>query len=177
MSATVLLVDDEPRVTAALRRRLRREGMQVLEAQSGEQALEILDAEAVDVLVSDERMPGMSGSELVRRAAESHPEVIRIILSGQATLDAAVKAINEGQIFRFLLKPCEETELLYCIRQALEHRDLLRENTELRREVDEKMRLLRHLEQDNPGITTIEEDEEGAVVIDVREALDLTPER
>ncbi|HHN75047.1 MAG TPA: response regulator [Acidobacteria bacterium] len=169
MSATVLLVDDEPRVTAALRRCLRREGLNILEAHSGEQALELLASHEIDVLVSDERMPGMSGSELVCRAAASHPGVIRIILSGQATLDAAVKAINEGKIFRFLLKPCNETDLLFSIRQGLEYRELLRENTELRRAVEEKTELLRRLEADNPGISALEEDEQGAVVIDARD--------
>ena len=167
--STVLLVDDEPNVTAALRRRLRGAGYRVLEAHSGIHALERLGEEAVDVLVTDERMPGMPGSELVSLVAKDYPEVIRMILSGQASLDAAIRAINEGRIYRFFLKPCDETDLLFTIEQALAQRELIRENERLRREVSEKADLLRRLESENPGITEVEEDDEGAVVIDARE--------
>lgn len=167
--STVLLVDDEPNVTAALRRRLRSAGYRVLEAHSGKQALETLGEEAVDVLVTDERMPGMEGSELVSLVAKEHPDVVRMILSGQASLDAAIRAINEGRIYRFFLKPCDETDLLFTIEQALAQRELLRENERLRLEVSEKAALLRRLEAENPGITEVHEDDEGAVVIDARE--------
>ncbi len=171
MKSTVLLVDDDPNLTAALRRRLHKEGYHVLEAHSGKQALALLSEESVDVLVTDEKMPGMAGSELVALVARRQPDVIRMILSGQATLDAAIRAINGGQIYRFFLKPCDETDLLVTIRQALAQKELARENEGLRREITVKTTLLQQMEQENPGITEVHEDDEGALVIDARETV------
>lgn len=120
---TVLFVDDEPQVTLALQRALRQEPLKILTANSGADALEVLTREQVDVIVSDEVMPGMTGSELLTSVSERYPEVVRIILSGQATMEAAIKAINEGRIFRFLVKPCSHVQLLDVIRRALQEKE------------------------------------------------------
>ena len=169
MSASILLVDDELRVTQGLKRRLRRHGYQVLTAESGREALELLQDNEVDVLLSDERMPGMSGSELLAIVSRDYPKTIRMILSGQATLDAAIRAINEGQIHKFFLKPCQEDDLLFSITQLLELRALGEENQRLRAEVDAKQAALERLESELPGISELEEDEDGALVIDGRD--------
>ena len=122
MSHKVLFVDDEPKVTRAIKHTLRKENYEILSAVSAQEALGILERESVDVVVSDEQMPGMSGSELLARVCREYPDTVRIILTGQASLEAAVRAINEGEIYRFLEKPCDAEELATAIRQALQQR-------------------------------------------------------
>lgn len=166
MSHRVLFVDDERRVTEGLMRSLRKERYEILSANSAERALEILERERVDVVVSDEKMPGMCGSEFLAVVARDHPDSVRIILSGQASLESAVRAINEGQIYRFLLKPCNEVDLAVTIRQALQQRDLEVENRRLLKTVRRQSGLLRDLEEEHPGITHVKRSAGGTVVID-----------
>lgn len=115
----VLLVDDDIGVLEGLERALRKEGLDVLSATSARGAFEILCRTSVDVVVSDDRMPGMSGTELLAAVREALPSVARIILTGGGTLDAAARAINEGVVFAFLTKPCEATALASLVRDAL----------------------------------------------------------
>lgn len=124
MSCRVLLVDDEPSVTDALRRALRgRIPGTVLTATSAREALAILAREPVDVIVSDEQMPEMSGSELLSRVRTAHPRTVRIILTGQASFESAIRAINDAEIYRFLTKPCRTDDLIACIDSAIRARD------------------------------------------------------
>lgn len=104
---TVLFVDDEHAVLEGLRRSLNRTPFRKLFAQSGFQALELVDKEKVDIVVADEMMPGMTGSDFLTIIRKRHPEIIRIILSGQASMNRVIAAINSGQIHRFLTKPIE----------------------------------------------------------------------
>ena len=120
MKPRVLFVDDEPSVTAGIKTALRKAPFDVLTASSGADALSQLEQHAVDVVVSDERMPGMCGSELLSRVRDQYPDTVRMILSGQADLEAAVRAINEGGIFRFLLKPCDPVDLAASVTEALD---------------------------------------------------------
>ena len=115
----VLLVDDDIGVLEGLKRALRREGLDVLCATSARGALEILRATRVEVVVSDDCMPGMSGSALLAAVREMLPSVARIILTGGGTLDAAARAISDGVAFAFLTKPCEATALASLIHDAL----------------------------------------------------------
>jgi two-component system probable response regulator PhcQ len=169
MGHTVLIVDDERRVTEALNRALRREPYKVLTAGSAKEAFAVLAREEVDVVVSDERMPMMSGSELLAEVCRIYPDTVRIILTGQATLDAAVRAINEGQVYRFLLKPCNEVDLAITIRRALEQKDLVEENRKLLKTVRRQSRLLQELEAEHPGITRVKRSTTGAVLIEERD--------
>lgn len=123
---TVLFVDDEPHVTANFRIMFRRAPFKVLVANSGAQALELLAASSVDVVVSDEQMPDMAGSELLAEVRKLYPETVRIILTGEASLDAAISAINKAGIFRFLRKPCGADELLACLKEAAHAREAQR---------------------------------------------------
>src|SRR5579863_8243502 len=104
--ASVLLVDDETHVTDALSRHFPKQRYEILRANSAAQALDVLARRAVDAIVSDERMPGETGTELLAKVRRLYPKTIRIVLSGQASLEAAVRAINEGEVYRFFLKPC-----------------------------------------------------------------------
>ena len=115
---TLLLVDDEPKVLAALKRVLRREDYRVLTATSGEEALDLLAVEKVQVIVSDQRMPGMSGAEFLNAVKELYPDTIRIVLSGHTDLEAIMESINRGAVFKFLTKPCDDEMLRRHVRDA-----------------------------------------------------------
>ncbi len=119
---TVLLVDDEPNVLKALRRVLTPEGYRILIAGSGEQALEVLALEQVEVLITDQRMPGMSGTELLSRVRRLYPDTLRIVLSGYAELESLTDAINQGAIYKYLTKPWEDDDLRALLREALRER-------------------------------------------------------
>ena len=130
----ILCVDDEPHVLRGLERSLY-EHFDVTTAESGAEALELMQDDVFEVLMSDMRMPEMDGAELLRRSREHYPNTTRILLTGHADLESAMKAINQGNIFRFLMKPCEtdllvealnEASQLYRLRRA--EKDLL-ENT------------------------------------------------
>lgn len=169
MDGTVLFVDDEPHFTSALQRALRHEPYRILTANSAVQALNILDRESVDVVVSDERMPGMSGSEFLAVVRRRHPRTVRILLTGYATLEAAVRAINEGEIYRFLTKPCQAKDLSDIIRQALAIRREMRKvstSDPATAPVPNPQGVLTELERHYPGITRIKMDETGAIIID-----------
>lgn len=128
---TLLLVDDDTNVLASLKRLFRKDGHKLLTASSGAQALETLATHKVDVIVSDQRMPGMTGVEFFRAAKVSHPDTIRIILSGYTELQSVTDAINEGAIYRFLTKPWDDDQLRDHIRKAFEFKELLEENQQL----------------------------------------------
>jgi two-component system, probable response regulator PhcQ len=165
ITATVLLVDDEPHVLDALKRALRREPFQCLSATSGAAAQELLAHHPVDVIISDEQMPGMSGSVLLSLVRKQFPQAIRIILSGQATLEAAVRAINEGEVYRFFLKPCDPANLASTIHQALAHKRLEEKSRRLLREFQKQASLLARLEHKSPGLLRLDVDDHGAVMV------------
>jgi DNA-binding NtrC family response regulator len=100
----VLFVDDEPRVLVALKAAVRG-SYEVTTAVGGEAAVELLRTQDFDVVVSDQRMPGMAGVEVLRRARELRPRAVRILLTGYSDLNATIGAINEGEVFRFVAKP------------------------------------------------------------------------
>ena len=129
---TVLLVDDEPLVSRAIGRMLVLSGYQVLVANSGLEALELMATRRVGVVVSDQRMPGMRGIELMRRVKDLHPLAVRLILSGQGDYETIQEAINQGAIYKYLLKPCSEDVLKASVAEAFQHHDVLRENQRLR---------------------------------------------
>ena len=120
---SILFVDDEPEVTRGIRLALRKMPYKVLTANSAAEGLEILAEEHVDVVVSDERMPEMGGAEFLTVVRQRWPETVRLILSGHASLESAIGAINEAGIYRFLVKPCAPDELAFCLAQALEAYD------------------------------------------------------
>ena len=120
MTHTILVVDDQQPLLDLLREALQRESYQVFCAGSAEEALPILSRQHVDVIISDEKMPGMSGTELLAIARKKYPESIRIILTGHANLKSALRAINEGEVYRFFTKPYNLLDLAATIGQALQ---------------------------------------------------------
>ncbi len=119
----VLFVDDEEHNLKAFRSAFRRE-MDILLASSGAEALEILQKETVHVIVSDQRMPGMTGSEFLAIARQRHPHAMRMLLTGYADLEAVIAAVNEGGIYSYATKPWDENDLRLRIGQAFEIQQL-----------------------------------------------------
>ncbi|MBF0485594.1 MAG: response regulator [Candidatus Omnitrophica bacterium] len=119
---TILCVDDELSILKTLNRVLSGAGYKVALAQSGEEALKILDAQGVDLIIADQRMPEMTGSEFLRLAHQSHPGIVSIMLSGYSDFASLVDAVNEGEIFRFVAKPWSNEVLLEIVSSALAKR-------------------------------------------------------
>jgi DNA-binding NtrC family response regulator len=115
----ILFVDDEERILRSLALQFRRQ-YQVLTESDPQRALQRLKSERVHILVSDQRMPQMSGAELLAQAREIAPQTLRILLTGYSDLDAAVAALNGGGIFRYLTKPWDQQEMAFTLRQAAE---------------------------------------------------------
>ncbi|MAE95489.1 MAG: two-component system response regulator [Deltaproteobacteria bacterium] len=118
---TVLFVDDEVNILKALQRLLRHEGWTVLTASRGQEALELLQKHETQVVVSDQRMPEMSGVELLSCVRERHPNLVRMMLTGYTEINVAVDAINHGEIYRLITKPWNDEELKATLRQAFDH--------------------------------------------------------
>jgi len=145
--ATVLIVDDEPRVLDALEAILAAD-FRLLRAGHGEAALEILASEEVAVILTDYKMPGMTGVELLRRSHEHAPSAIRIVLTAYTDVDSLMDAINTGRIYHFVPKPWDPNELLVVVRRAAERWLLERENTRLRDELELAYNALRRETED-----------------------------
>jgi len=128
---TLLLVDDEESIVSSIKRLLRRDGYHVITANSGAQGLQRLAEHKVDVILSDQRMPGMTGVELLRRAKELYPETVRMVLSGYTELQSITDAINEGAIYKFLTKPWDDERLRGHIAEAFTQKEMIDENKRL----------------------------------------------
>ena len=122
---TLLLLDDEPSIRSSLKRLFRVDGYTILSAETAEQAFDLLAIHEVQVVISDQRMPGMNGTEFLSRVKNMYPGTIRIILSGFADLESVLNAINRGEIYRFYTKPWDDQTLRDNIREAFEYHRLL----------------------------------------------------
>ena len=139
---TLLVVDDEPDVLESLRHLFHRT-YRVLTAEAGAPAVEMLGREDVHVILSDQRMPGMTGDAFLTQARHIRPDAVRMLFTGYADIQAVINAVNEGRIFRYILKPWDPTELEGIIKQAAEHYEL----------VAERNRLIEQLQQANAQLT------------------------
>ncbi|WP_426113401.1 EAL domain-containing protein [Massilia sp. PWRC2] len=131
----LMLVDDEPNILAALQRLLRRDQYQIVLANSGAEGLAMLAANSVDVIVSDQRMPGMLGADFLRKARAICPDSIRIMLSGYTELQSVTDAVNEGAIFKFLTKPWDDEQFRGHIAEAFRIKEIADDNQRLHFEV------------------------------------------
>jgi len=146
----ILLVDDEPEILFSLRGLLRKE-FELHTAESGAEALEILQQHTVHVIMTDQRMPQMTGVELLRRARGECPEAIRMIFTGYADVKAVIDAINEGQIYRYLTKPWDPDELVVALRQACDHYARIAERQRLLRDLRDHVANCQALLAATPG--------------------------
>jgi DNA-binding NtrC family response regulator len=165
MTHTVLLVDDEPYILSSLQRgfEFRNETFETLSASSAREALVILEAKDIDLVIADQDMPGMSGTELLAEIHKKYPDTVRYMLTGQGTLDVAIQAINSGAISRFFTKPCIIADLAVSIRQSLEHKELTAAAKQLLQTVKKQSTELERLERQHPGITDVKIDHEGFI--------------
>ncbi len=120
MKEKILIVDDEAANLRALER-LFRDDYDVLSAGSGADALELLRQHDIALLITDQRMPGMTGIDLLKNTVPLRPRMVRIILTGYTDVDALVEAINCGQVYKYVTKPWNNAELRLTIARALEH--------------------------------------------------------
>lgn len=132
---TLLLVDDEANIISALKRLLRSGNYTILTAACGQEGLDMLMGNDIDVIVSDQRMPGMTGVEFLRKAKEIRPDTVRIVLSGYAELQSVTSAVNEGAIYKFLMKPWDDAQLREHIEEAFRRKEMADENRRLALEV------------------------------------------
>ncbi|MDH5258514.1 MAG: response regulator [Gammaproteobacteria bacterium] len=124
----ILLVDDEENITRSLVRLLRQDDYRIYTAKGGEAGLEILKQHKIGVILSDQRMPEMSGTDFLRKVRELYPGTIRIVLSGYTDLKTITDAINEGEIYKFLTKPWDDSLLRANIADAFKQYELESEN-------------------------------------------------
>ncbi len=172
---TILIVDDEEPIRKAIRKVLKYEPYTVLDTGDPAEAVELAVGKPVHLVVSDHRMPGMSGTDLLRTIKLRKPEIIRIMLTGYADLEMALKTVNEGGIYRFLTKPWDNTELLLAVRLGLRAFELEDENRRLVRLVKKHWDVLNQLENSQPGITGLTKRSDGGLVLgddDIQAALD-----
>lgn len=143
----VLLVDDESHILTSLRRLLRKEPYKLFTAVGGKAGLEVLAKEKVHLVVSDQRMPEMTGIEFLQEVKNLYPDTIRVVLSGYAEASSIVEAINEGEVYRFLGKPWDDEQLRLTFRQCLEQYDLLEENRKLAQQIQDQIHQLKNMNQ------------------------------
>jgi DNA-binding NtrC family response regulator len=137
---SILLVDDEPEILYSLKGLLRRE-FDLHTAENAQEALDILEQQSIHVVMTDQRMPGMTGIELIKRVKIRHPEAIRIVFTGYADIKAVIEAVNNASLFRYITKPWDPDELIDVLRAAAAEYDELVARRELLRDVR------RHIEQ------------------------------
>lgn len=151
MERILLLVDDEENIAASLVRLLRRDGYTILRANSGQDGLDLLAQHKVGVIVSDQRMPGMTGTEFLIKVKELYPDTVRIVLSGYTELNSVTDAINRGAVYKFLTKPWEDDLLRANVEEAFQRYEMRAENirldTELRHANDALRQINQELEQ------------------------------
>lgn len=135
---TLLFVDDEANILSSLRRLFRPHGYRILTADGGEAALAVLETESVDLVVSDMRMPGMSGAALLATIRQRWPDVTRILLTGYADMQSMIEAINVAGISRYIAKPWEDQDILRIVEDALTIKLLSREKARLDQQVREQ---------------------------------------
>ncbi len=165
-SDKILIVDDEKSVIEALKRAFLDDPYEILSAEDAIQGLALLSANKVKVVISDEMMPGVSGAEFLARVSKNYPGVVRIMLTGHASLKAAIQAINQGEIYRFFTKPWDDFDLRFAVKTAIEKYDLEEENRRLLEIIKKQAFNLKMLEKEFPGISKLEYDEHGRIIAD-----------
>lgn len=128
---TLLCVDDEANILSSLRRLFRPAGYRLFTAGGGEEALQVMERESIDLVISDMRMPRMSGAQVLAAVRIHWPEAVRVLLTGYADMASTVEAINAGQIHRYISKPWDDNEILLIVREALERKELQGEKARL----------------------------------------------
>lgn len=142
---TLLFVDDEGNILSSLKRLFRPFGYRIFTAESGAEGLEVMARESVDLVISDMRMPVMTGAQFLEQVRQKWPDTVRILLTGYADISSTIDAINKGQIYRYISKPWEDNDITLTVRQALERRVLEQEKMRLETLAQQQNEQLREL--------------------------------
>lgn len=162
-AAIIVCIDDDPIVLGGVARVLRRPGLEVRASADPTEVLTWIRTEDVAVLVSDYEMPLLTGAQLAGRARFLRPETVRILLTGVRTLDVAIDGINQGEIFRFISKPFEVSELRTAVDDAIERHEELVALSGERERYARRRQLHAALEEQHPGISRVARDPAGVV--------------
>jgi adenylate cyclase len=139
---TLLFVDDEPNVLSSLKRVLHNKPYRTLFAEGAQNALDLLKKETVDVVITDLRMPRMDGFELLQKVEEWYPDIVRLVLSGQVDSESILRAVNDGKIYAYIIKPVDELELTLVLGHAIDYFILQQEKRDLLKTVEKHNRIL-----------------------------------
>jgi DNA-binding NtrC family response regulator len=161
---TILVVDDEKLILNSIKRLLRNENYHLLTAQNGIEGLALLKKHNVQLVISDQTMPEMTGLEFLKKVKVEYPEILTIMLTGNAEIGVAMEAINEVGVYKFIIKPWENADLIITIRRALESREVMLERDKLLKQLQVRNTILKDLENEHPGITKLNIDEDGYVI-------------
>ncbi len=170
MSSTamkVLLVDDETAVLHAVRRIFSHsQVVELLTVEDPFAAMEMVVEGGIALVISDQQMPGMTGLEFLAWVNANHPEIVKIIMTGDTDIQTAVQAINDIGVYKFIRKPWNNDDLYWTVVRALEMARMQQKNRQLQAELNEKDQSLQRYERLYPGITSVDRDADGAIVID-----------
>lgn len=168
----IALIDDEPEILNALVRLFRHRDWLVLTCSDARTAHAELTHHHLDLIISDYRMPGVDGVTLLNQFKQSHPDALRLVLSGQADLEGVLNAVNDSEVYRFILKPWSNEDLLVTLDNALRYKQMALENRRLaetvrrqQRELEQQKKELERLESEAPGITQVERDKDGFIIL------------
>jgi DNA-binding NtrC family response regulator len=162
---SILVVDDEESVRLSLAAVLEREGYKVFTAESGEEGLRLLKANPIQLVITDHNMPGMNGVEFLKLVRERNPDVLRLMLTGDPDPQIIIRSINEGEVYRFIKKPWDNTMLRVTVYFAFETVQLEAENRRLLAALRRQVSYLRDLERDFPYLAALTRDEDAALLL------------
>ena len=161
---TILIVDDEELVLEFIKRTLADDDYNILTALSGQEGLDKLKNHEVNMIISDYKMPEMNGLEFLEKVKIAYPGILTIMLTIHADIEIAIQAINQAGIYKFILKPWDDTDFKITIKRALESLQVVKERDFLMEKVKTHEAILRDLEKKYPGISKVERDENGFVL-------------
>ena len=163
----ILAVDDEKKILDALKRVfLDGPRINLIATTDPKEAIRIVSRKNIDPVISDQRIPGMTGTERLKKIIEMNPDMITIILPGYSDVKVILEAINELDVYKFVLKPWKNEELFWTVIRALEMKEMIETNRRLNRELKKRNAYIRGLESEHPGITKVKRDSDGVLVID-----------
>jgi len=163
----LLIIDDESEILNVLSRVLHDRRYDIKCGQTAQEALTIVENSPVDLIICDYMLgPGLNGVQLLEKISKRKNDIICILLTGYADIKIAMEAINSIGLYKFILKPWDNDELIITVRRALEQRDLIMENRRLATELKQRQEALELLEKENPGITKIKRDKGGRIILD-----------
>jgi DNA-binding NtrC family response regulator len=161
---TILVVDDEELFIEYIKSMLSSESYNVVTASNGKQGLEILKKQSVNLVISEYKIPLMNGLEFLEKVRIIYPDILTVMVTDQADINLAIKAVNEAGVYKFLLKPWDDIDFKNTIKRTLESLQVIKERDELIRKVKTHEATLKDLEKRYPGITKVEKDEDGYIL-------------